>query len=74
MDEALQMTWKIASEGDAVLSRRKLEETRQKKIPVEVSGLTELDNPATTAARKAIFACIQKSCNATLSEALTFQA
>lgn len=74
MEEALQMVWKIATGKDAVLPRRKLKEDRLKEVPAEVSGLPESDNPATVAARGAIFESVRKCCNATLSEALTLQA
>jgi enoyl-CoA hydratase/carnithine racemase len=74
MDEALQMVWKIAADGDGVLPRRKLKEDRLKDVPAEVNGLPESDNPATIAARKAIFESVRNCCDVTLSEALTLQA
>ncbi|UCE05240.1 MAG: enoyl-CoA hydratase/isomerase family protein [bacterium] len=74
MDEALKMAWKIAVSKDVVLPRRKLIEDKLKNIPAEVSELSESDNPATEAAREAVFKCIRNCCDATLSEALTLQA
>ena len=74
MDDALQMVWKIATDGDGVLPRRKFEEGKLKNIPSDIQGLSESDNPATVAARSAILECIRNCCDATLAEALTLQA
>lgn len=74
MDEALQMVWKIATDGDAILPLRKLKENNLKEVPSEVDGLSETDNPATIAARKAIFQSVRNCCEATLPEAITLQA
>ena len=74
MEDALQMVWKIAADGDGVLPRRKLKEDKLKDIPSDVSGLSESDNPTTVAARGAIFECVRSSCDATLAEAITIQA
>jgi enoyl-CoA hydratase/carnithine racemase len=74
MDEAMQMVWKIAMNGDGVLPRRKLEKERLKDIPSEVSGLSASDNPSTVAVRRAIFESVRNCCKTTLSEALTLQA
>jgi enoyl-CoA hydratase/carnithine racemase/3-hydroxyacyl-CoA dehydrogenase len=74
MDKALQMVWKIATDDNGVLPRRKLKEDKLKNVPSEVRGLPESDNPATKAARAAILKCIKDCCNITLSEAFTIQA
>ncbi len=74
MEDALQVSWKIATEGEsATVSRRNLVEQGLKGIPTEVS-LPQAGNPAMEAARKAIMDCIQESCGAPLSEALAVQA
>ena len=74
MNNALQMIWKIATDGDSGLPKRKLNEDKLKDGPIEVSGLAESNDPATVAAREAIFKCIRNCCDATLSDALTLQA
>lgn len=74
MEEALQMSWKIALNDDAALPRRQFVESNLQGLPADVSGLSDTDNPATIAARKAIFDCIRNSCEASLSEAITIQA
>ena len=74
MEEALQMVWKIASDGNAILPRRKLKEDKLKDVPSEISGLSESDDPTTMAARRAIYESVRDSCNANLSEALVLQA
>ena len=74
MEEALQMAWKIATDGEAVLPRRKLKEDKLKEVSSEISGLSESDDLATIAARKAILESVRNCCDATLSEALALQA
>lgn len=74
MDESLKMVWKIVADGDAVLQMRKLKEEKLKNVPLEINGLSESDDPATEAARRAIFQSVRNSCNASLSEALLVQA
>lgn len=74
LEEALKKTWQVASGGEGVLTRREVEEGKMNAVASKVSGLPESDNPATIAARKAIFECVRMSCGATLPEALAIQA
>ncbi len=73
LEDALKITWKIATDGDHGLELRKLEEGVLKNVPKEVSGLTPGD-AATEAARKAILQDVSSSCGAAISEALDIQA
>jgi enoyl-CoA hydratase/carnithine racemase len=72
MDEALEVAWKIATEGEAGVSRRTLQDGALKGIPTD-AGLADSGDPATEAARKAIMDSIQGSCGTSLAEALTIQ-
>ena len=73
MEEALQTVWKIVTEGDHGLQRRRIEEGVLKGIPLDVP-LSDPDSPETEAARKAIIETVQNSCGVVLPEALTIQA
>lgn len=73
MEEALQTVWKIVTEGDHGLQRRRIEEGVLKGIPLDVP-LSDPDSPETEAARKAIMETVQNSCGVALPEALTIQA
>jgi enoyl-CoA hydratase/carnithine racemase/3-hydroxyacyl-CoA dehydrogenase len=73
LEKALQTAWKIVTDGDHKLPRRKVEDGALSGLPREISGLPPSDNPLTEIARKAIMDCIQKSCAAPLSEALSIQ-
>ena len=74
LDDALKTTWKIASGKDHGLKRRSVEQGALKGMPSEPTGVKATANPAMVAARKAIFANIRQSCEATLAEAITVQA
>jgi enoyl-CoA hydratase/carnithine racemase/3-hydroxyacyl-CoA dehydrogenase len=73
LDDSLKLAWRLANNGEATLPQRELIEGSLAEIP-EPTGLTETDDTATIAARKAILENIRSSCHATLSEALTIQA
>jgi len=73
MEDALQTVWKIVTEGDHGLQRRRVEEGVLKGIPLDVP-LPDPDSPGTEAARKAIMETVQNSCGVSLAEALTVQA
>jgi enoyl-CoA hydratase/carnithine racemase len=73
MEDSVRMAWKIATEGDATLPRRKVAEKALEGIPTEVS-LPDAGNPAVDAARKAILDCIRDSCGKPIAEALAVQA
>ncbi|MEE9165010.1 MAG: enoyl-CoA hydratase-related protein [Nitrospinota bacterium] len=77
LEDSLQMVWKIATEGDHGLQKRTIQLNALKNMPTKVNlPDSRVDSlyPAVDAARKAIMSCIQDSCNASLSEALTIQA
>ena len=73
VDDALKVVWKIATEGDSGVSRRKVETGALKGVPTDVGGLPSADDPGAEAARKAIMDSIQGSCSAKLAEALLVQ-
>jgi enoyl-CoA hydratase/carnithine racemase len=73
LEDALKITWEIATDGDHGLKIRKLEEGAIKNIPKEINGLPPGD-AATEAARKAIFQNVLSSCGAGISDALEIQA
>ena len=74
MEDSIQKIWKIVTGGDHGLSLRKVEEGKLKEIPQEVTGIKSSDDPATEAAREAIFKTMQDSLGVTLVEALDIQA
>lgn len=73
LEDALQVAWKIVTDGDHGLAMRKVEEGILKEIPKEISGIKSPEDPATEAARKAIFETMQDSLGTTLPEALQVQ-
>ncbi len=73
-EEAIRMTWRIATEGDqGPVPKREVAQEALKDFPTDVA-LPAPGDPATEAARKAIMDCIRESCALPLSEALTVQA
>jgi len=72
-EQALQVAWKIATEGDSGVTRRDVADGALKGVPTD-AGLPSSGDPATEAARKAIMDNIQGSCSATLADALGIQA
>jgi enoyl-CoA hydratase/carnithine racemase len=74
VDDAIKTAWKIATEADSGLGRRKLEAGVLKDLPEDVPGLAEADGPSTAAARKAIADNVRESCGVPLAEALGLQA
>jgi len=74
LDEALPMTWKLASGGDHGIAKRTVETRALYDLPTDLSGLPPADSPEMEAARAAIMECVQVACGADLSEALTVQA
>jgi len=74
LEDALKKVWKIVTDADHGLPRRRIEEGSLRDIPKETGDLPESDNPAAEAARKAIMECIQNSCAVPLSQALVVQA
>lgn len=73
LDEALEVAWKIVSEGDHGLSMRAVEEGALTGLPADVSAPVS-GEPATESARKAIWQSVLDSCGTTVQEALTVQA
>jgi len=74
MQESLNTVWTLATTGGATgLAMRTLDKGVLEGIPTDV-GLSQSDNPATEAARKAIMESIRASCGVRLSESLEIQA
>jgi enoyl-CoA hydratase/carnithine racemase len=73
LEETLTTAWRIATDGDHGLSRRSLEEGSLEGLPTEIGGLPDAGDPGIEAARKAIMVSVQRSCHATLNEALDVQ-
>ncbi len=74
LEESLAMAWKIASGSDHGLPVRKPVEDGLKEVPNAVPSLAGPVDPATEAARQAIFNTIRDSCRASLAQALDIQA
>jgi enoyl-CoA hydratase/carnithine racemase len=76
MERALALAWSLASGsagGSGGVARRPLATGKLEGVPTE-TGLPAADGPAEARARAAILDCVQRSCAATLSEALPLQA
>lgn len=73
MEEALQISWKIATDGDHGLALRKVEEGVPKEIPQDIGDIKGAEDSATEAARQAIFKTMQDSLGVTLTEAVDIQ-
>ena len=73
MEDALKEVWLISTGGNHNLETRPLQKETV-TVPVDVSGLTTVDNPLVETARKAIMDSILASCNVSLKEALEIQA
>ena len=73
LPESLQTVWRLATGKAAGVTKRPLQEGVLEGIPADV-GLPVSDNPATEAARKAIWETIRHACEVPLSEALDVQA
>jgi enoyl-CoA hydratase/carnithine racemase len=74
MDEALAVVWKIATDGDHKLARRKVATGALKAIPKDAGALAAAADAGVALARQAIFTNIQHSCKTTLADAITVQA
>lgn len=72
MEAALQTVWQIATGGTHAVKLRPVQEGKV-QVPRE-SGIEDSGDPATEAAREAIFKNIQNSCSVSLGEALEIQA
>ncbi|MHC4219500.1 MAG: hypothetical protein ACYSU7_13730, partial [Planctomycetota bacterium] len=73
MDQALQRTWQVVTNGDHGLKRRAVEAGALEWEPINVGDLAEADSPAVEAARKAIIDAIQASHGTSLDDALDVQ-
>ncbi len=74
LDDALRMTWRIATGGEPGVPRRNVETRAVAGIPREISGLAPAGDRAIEAARRAIIASVAESSGSPLSEALPIQA
>ncbi|MBI5219058.1 MAG: hypothetical protein HY958_09025 [Bacteroidia bacterium] len=73
LEETIKLAWKIASDADHGLKKREVVADNLKNMPKEAPGLEDTDDTSLEEARKAIVGCIQNSCNAPLSEAVSIQ-
>ena len=73
LEDVLGTAWNIVTNRDHGISERAVEEGAM-EAPEEIAGLPETGNPASEAARSAIFESVRNSCGTTLSDALTVQA
>ncbi len=73
LDEALQVAWNIATDGDHGLKRREVETGALAGVPTQVPLLPGGADPGTEAARKAIVDTVQAACGAPLADALELQ-
>ncbi|MCW8811613.1 MAG: hypothetical protein OQK64_11710, partial [Ignavibacteriaceae bacterium] len=73
LEDALQMVWKLASDKDHGLVKRKLNQSALKDMSFEIK-LNTPENPGMEAARKAIIDTINNSCAADLKESINIQA
>jgi enoyl-CoA hydratase/carnithine racemase len=73
MDNAIQMVWKIVTDGDHGLTKRTVETGALTGLPTSAPGIKSDGDPALEAARKAIMGNVKDSCGATLAEALDIQ-
>jgi enoyl-CoA hydratase/carnithine racemase len=73
MEQALALTWSLASGGAKGVTRRPLAVGKLEGVPTD-AGLPAPDGPAETRARAAIVDCVQRSCGVPLTEALPLQA
>ncbi len=72
-EDALQVAWKVATDGNHGLKPRKVVEQGLTGMPREIR-LPAPESPETEAARKAILDTIHSSCGGGLNEALEIQA
>jgi enoyl-CoA hydratase/carnithine racemase len=72
-EETLRTAWKIATDGDHGLARRKPQEAALSGLPREAPGLPQAGSPETEEARKAILESVQACCAASLADALPLQ-
>ena len=72
-EEAIQMTWRLATGGEGGVPMRRIDEGALNDIRLD-AGVPATDNPATEAARKAISQSIRESCGVPLAEAIEIQA
>jgi len=74
LEDAAATAWKLAAGGDHEVRPRAVEIGALDGLPTEVRDLPPADSPGAEAGRRAIMACVQEACGASLSEALAIQA
>jgi hypothetical protein len=72
LDDALSMTWKLASGGDHGIAKRDVQ-TGALDLP-DTGTLPRADGPGMEAARAAIMECVRAGCGTSLADALAIQA
>ena len=66
--------WQLVSGGDHGIPERSVETGAMDGVPTDVSDLPPADSEDSEIARRAIMACVQDACGATLADALAVQA
>ena len=74
IEDSIKMAYKLASGGNHGIAKREVNEGSISDIPTELAGLDHTEDANMTEARKALMDCIQNSCKATLSDAISVQA
>ncbi|MCZ2355700.1 MAG: enoyl-CoA hydratase/isomerase family protein [Bacteroidia bacterium] len=73
-ENSLQKIWQILQEGENALPKRLLINTPLGKLNFEEANITPSQDAGLLEARKAITACIENSCNASIAESIHVQA
>ena len=73
LEETINMAWKLASGADHGLKKREVVQDHLKNVTKDLPGLDDTDDPSLEETRKAIIGCIQNTCDAPLSEAISIQ-
>lgn len=74
LEETIKIAWNIASGGGHGLKNREVVRESLKNVTRDMPELEGTDDPSLEESRKAIIGCIQASCDALLSEAISIQA
>ncbi len=73
MEKSLKMSWNIATDGSHGLKKREITKDKLENVPGKLPGLEDTGDALIEDGRKAIIECIQNTCNAPLSEAISIQ-
>ena len=74
LDDALSMTWKLASGSDHGIAKHPVQKGALQDVTGDIGALPPADGPGMEAARAAIVECARAACGTSLADALTIQA